>query len=153
MAHPSQSKSHKFLRTSAILVLLAVIGVAVWYFGFHQTPTPTPAPTKSDSLVGTDNSIHTETSENQKFPVPNNVPSGSIKDYRLITDNSEYKIRELNGAYTITLYAIINNPSQADSYHQQLHDYKQAALNYLTEHGVNVNKVSITYDPPEAANY
>lgn len=148
-----QSKSHKLLRISAVVVVLAAIGIAAWYFGLRPTSTPAPKPTKSDTLVGTDNSTHTETSENQKFPVPNNVPSGSIKNYKLITDNSEYKIRELNGAYTITLYAIINNPSQADSYHQQLHDYKQDALKYLTEHGVDVNKVSITYDPPEAANY
>lgn len=138
-----------------LLVLIALVLLGFWHF--HQSrpkPVATVSHTKTKKAEPTIKvPTHSVTTEGQTIQVPNNVPSDAIKNYTLITENEQYKIRELNGAYTITLYAIINNPSQSDSYHQQLHDYKQAALQYLTNHGVDVNKVSITYDPAEAANY
>lgn len=141
-----------FLATSVLLAVVAA--TAIWYLGSRTTPTkPSAQTTKTTNPIGSENSTHTQQTSGENVTVPNNVPSQSVKDYKLIVDTPDYKIRELNGAYTITLYAIINNPSEADSYRQQLHQYKQEALNYLTQHGVDVNKVSITYDPPEAANY
>lgn len=137
------------------VALVALTGGAIWYINRQAEPTDKPAtvmPAKNKA-IGNDSATHEATSEGDTFPVPNNVPEGSVKNYHLITENEHFKIRELNGAYTITLYAIINGPDDAASYRQQLHDYKQAALQYLSEHGVDVSKVSITYDPPEAANY
>lgn len=150
-------KHKRTLLWPAALILLVLAGSGLYAWQHHISKTHRAATGSSATTTSSEPDIkvptHSATTEGQTIQVPDNVAPGSIKDYALITENDQYKIRELNGAYTITLYAIINNPSEADSYHQQLHDYKQAALQYLTQHGVNVNKVSITYDPPEAAQY
>lgn len=93
-----------------------------------------------------------ETSEGQTFPVPEDLPKDAVKNYALVTENDEYKIRRLEGTnkYTITLYAIINNPSQYDMYRDQLKEYKQKALDYLKGKGIDVNSLEITYEPDEA---
>lgn len=120
----------------------------------HRTATYKPLLTKNPNAEPHFSvPSHAATSEGQAIQVPNSVPQGAVQNYELITENDTFKIRKLQDTYTITIYAIINNPSQNATYHQQLHDYKQAALTYLTQHGVDVNKVSIVYDPPEAANY
>ncbi|HSX00437.1 MAG TPA: hypothetical protein VLH38_05365 [Patescibacteria group bacterium] len=158
MSRKKSYQQHKFLRTKVLvpfLLLVAILGAGRFmYVNRHKHDNERPQLTKNEHAAPNIKvPTHQETSEGQTFPVPNDVPTGSIKDYQLITETSEYKIRELDGAYTITIYAIINNPSQADDYHKQLHDYKQAALTYLTQHGVDVTKVTITYDPAEAAQY
>ncbi len=83
--------------------------------------------------------------------VPETVDPSSVKPYTTVTENETYKIRELNGDYVITLYAIINRPDQSDEYRDQLRRYKQDALNYLKEHSVDVTKVNIAYEPEEAS--
>ncbi|HSX04851.1 MAG TPA: hypothetical protein VLF69_00035 [Candidatus Saccharimonadales bacterium] len=149
-AKPKPTKLKKYL-TLLIIVLLAAGGL--FYYLYHRQHADRSSDQAAKTTTQHNSNQHQATSEGKTFPVPNSVDPGAIKDYTLITENENYKIRELNGAYVITIYAIINNPSEIDDYHQQLHDYKTQALQYLTQHGVNVNKVSITYDPPEAAQY
>ncbi len=136
-----------------VLVIVALSGI----FGYrhfhiaHVVIAKNNLNSKHQSSPSQPPQTHPAQSNGQTFPVPDNVPAGSIKNYTLITENENYMIQELDGAYKITLYPIINNPSESASYQQELHDYKQAALQYMTQHGINVKKVSITYDPPEAA--
>ncbi len=156
--HTPQRKFRFFSRPLLLALIVLIVGGPVatgLYLHYHDKKSTTKStPIKTASLEPTIKvPTHTATSEGSTFQVPNNVSKESVKNYQLITDNDEYKIRELGGTYTITIYAIINNPSQTDSYHQQLHDYKQAALTYLTQHNIDVNKVPITYDPAEAAHY
>jgi len=137
-----------------MLFVLLLVGAGIFYYAHRHASSYRPLLTRNPNAephfaVPS----HPATSEGQTIQVPNNVPQGAVQNYQLITENDEFKIRKLQDTYTITIYAIINNPSQSAAYHQQLHDYKQAALTYLTQHGVDVNKVSIAYDPPEAANY
>ena len=109
----------------------------------HTSDTPSPAPGR------------TEKSEGSSFTVPDSVPQGAIKNYTLVTENEQYKIRhdEQSDSYIITLYAIINNPSQYDMYRDQLREYKQNALDYLkTEKKVDTSKANITYEPAEATD-
>ena len=89
--------------------------------------------------------------ENSKTKVNVNiVPEGAIKNYELITENETFKIRKLGDEYTVTLYAIINNPDQSSQYRDQLKEYKQNALDYLKQQGVDINTARIKYEPEEA---
>lgn len=88
-------------------------------------------------------------------PTSQNIPEGTkpnILDYRLLVENEQFKIRELNNSYLITLYAIINRPEQADSYRDQLKEFKYNALDYLKARNIDVNTVKIEYEPAEAQN-
>ncbi len=53
--------------------------------------------------------------------------------------------------YQITLFAIINRPSQYNSYIAQLRQEKKAALAYISSKGGNPAKLHIQYLPPAAA--
>lgn len=144
---------NQYVALSALLIVLLGL-IAIVYKYHHATPVIMATNNIKNKSASTDQSppnTHQEQSNGQTFPVPNSVPSGSIHNYTLITQNEDYMIQELNGVYKITLYAIINNPAESASYQQELHDYKQQALQYLTQHGVDTNKVTITYDPSEAA--
>lgn len=55
-----------------------------------------------------------------------------------------------NDVYKITLYAIINRPSQYESYLEQLKIYKKQALDWIRENNVDPGKIQIEYMPPEA---
>jgi hypothetical protein len=113
---------------------------------------------KNASVTTKDDPAHPKTrpatSEGKKFDVPANLPKDSIKDYILVTEDERFKIRRSPGTddYIITLYAIINRPDQYKMYKDQLHEYKQAALDYLKSINVDVNKAHITYEPQEATN-
>jgi hypothetical protein len=93
----------------------------------------------------------TVTTEGKDIQVPTNVDPSSIKNYTLITENENYKIRTLNGTYVITLYPIVNSPDGV-SYNDQLKQFKKEALNYLGSRGVDTTNITIVYDPPAAAN-
>lgn len=134
------------------LVLIALLigtvvsaGVLFWVKN-RQTSS---APTEEKIGIGQPPTYKTE-SEGQKIEVPKDVPKESIKNYELITENEQFKIRKLGSIYTITLYAIINRPDQYDYYKDQLREFKQNALDYLRNNNVNPDKVDIVYEPEEA---
>jgi len=52
--------------------------------------------------------------------------------------------------FTITLFATLNRPSQYEQYQQQLKDYKQLALAWITQQGVDPADIKINYIPSEA---
>lgn len=138
-------KNMKYPLLACALVVLAVAG----YFAFFKTDPPKTPPSPSTGDIAT----RQETSEGSTFPVPEDTPEDAITDYRLITENDQYKIRREGDTnrYIITLYAIINRPEQYEDYKNQLRDFKRSALDYLTAQGVDVNKLEITYEPEEAA--
>ncbi len=57
-----------------------------------------------------------------------------------------------NPKYKITLFAIINRPSQHDSYIAQLKTYKKQALDWLKSNNIDVEKSQLEYLPPIAKN-
>jgi cytoskeletal protein RodZ len=152
---PIRSKhntSRKILLIGAILLL--VIGAGVFTMGqsrhWWNTSSKTATNDSGDYKVKT----RTATSEGKQFDVPQDLPKDSIKNYDLVTENEEYKIRRLAGTneYTITLYAIINRPDQYSTYKDQLREYKQNALDYLKKTGVDINRIKITYEPSETTD-
>jgi hypothetical protein len=149
-----QNKKRSKIKLSTFLLLgliLIVIGYFVWQFISSQD-NPSVEITQDHETVIQDDRIYTDTSEGAEITVPDDVDPSSIQDYNLITENETYKIRELNGEYYITLYAIINRPDQTEMYHDQLRQYKQDALNYLETKNINITEVEIHYEPSEAAD-
>jgi hypothetical protein len=81
----------------------------------------------------------------EKSPITSSLPY----------ENSHYKIEYLtdesyNVSYTVTLLAIINGPQDYERYKAQIVQYKQEALNYLQNKGVNIKKAKITFVPNQA---
>lgn len=66
-------------------------------------------------------------------------------DYSYDTTTKQY-------LYTITLYAIINRPDQYAAYVEQLKQFKQEALDYISSHGGDASKLLIQYLPPQATD-
>jgi len=136
------------------ILVLVVVASAVDYVIVHDkdtsAKTQVPKIYSTSTAPNTKASTYTTQINGQNVQVPDTVPKSSVPNYTLITQNQNYEIQELNGAYTITLFPIVSS-SSSESYTQQLHDYKQQALQYLTQSGVNVSKVNITYDPAAAA--
>jgi hypothetical protein len=82
------------------------------------------------------------------------VPELDIPDTTgLPVDTNHFKIEEVKAdTYLITLYAIINSPSQYAEYQQQLKQYKTEALEYLETNNIDVDVSTINYSPEEAAD-
>lgn len=147
----ARKSRRKVLPILAAVLLLAGLGGVFAYMQTRESKDPeqTQQATEADRSVGDVPTYEAET-EGRTIEVPNNVDPGSIKDYELVTENEQFKIRKLGEEYVITLYAIINNPNQADMYREQLKEYKQNALQYLTQQGINTNNIPIKYEPDEA---
>lgn len=135
---------------AAILVLIAVGATAHILYSNNGDRNDTPGENRSV----TEDRTRQEESEGSTFEVPDNVPKDAIKNYELITENELFKIRKdrESESYLITLYAIINRPDQYDLYRDQLSEYKNKALQYLREQGVDTQKAEIEYEPKEASN-
>jgi len=149
----NKNKSKKWL----FIIPIGVAAIVAGYFTWQYITELQPDSNFDSSKVETDttlqeNRTYTETTEGGEVTVPDNVDPSSIKDYTLITENETFKIRELDGEYYITLYAIINRPDQTDMYNDQLRQYKQDALRYLETHNVSTTEVKLHYEPAEAAN-
>jgi hypothetical protein len=72
--------------------------------------------------------------------------------YDLPYENSHFKIEYvlLNNKdiqYSITLYGILNRPEQYSSYVEQTKQYKQEALTFLSNSGVDTTKANIKFSP------
>lgn len=136
--------------TVAVLLFFAVFALGAygwWRMDRQQNSTPQDETTN----IGQPETYTAET-EDQKVQVPEGVPKSSIKNYELLTENEQFKIRKLGDVYTVTLYAIINNPDQYDYYRDQLREYKQNALDYLKDNNINTEEITIIYEPEEATD-
>lgn len=148
LKNTNRPKSKKPIVIGGIILLVIVAGgLGFLYFQNRNTA-------QTDSLASTPDPIETrETeSEDSSFPVPADTPQDAIKDYELVAENEMYKIRRDKNSdqYVITLYAIINRPDQYDAYLDQLRQYKQEALAYLSDQGLDPTTLTITYEPDEA---
>jgi hypothetical protein len=77
-----------------------------------------------------------------KYPILNNLPYENLHfkiDYSL-DDNNKL-------SFVITLYAIINRPSEHAQYVQQLQQYKAESLQYLKDSKIDPTKFTIKYIP------
>lgn len=135
-----------------IIITVLILALAVGGFmTYTRVKSSSQADTTTEQKPPTPNTFEAK-SEGETFEVPDNVEPTSIKNYELITENEQYKIRKLDNTYTVTLYAIINRPDQADSYKAQLKEYKENALKDLKDRGVNISTTKIIYEPEEATN-
>lgn len=150
-----QKKSKKIFFIILILVLFtAATAGSIYYLNKDETKTSTKSGDSSLNKSELEPNVPTfeSTSEGSTFDVPNNVDPSSIRNYTLLTENELYKIRELNNEYYVTLYPILNNPSQYSTYQDNLREYKQQALNYLKNSGIDVTNSKIHYEPSDATD-
>lgn len=145
-------KSNKlFLLFSFALIVLITICALIYYSTKNDEQSRSKENT-SEPQKPTENRTYETTSEGKDITVPDNVDPSSIKNYRLVTENETYKIRELSGEYYVTLYPIINRPDQSNTYQDQLKEYKQSAIDYLKKNNIDTQKTKIYYEPSEATN-
>jgi predicted PurR-regulated permease PerM len=111
------------------LIVLAILSALFFLNSSSNQPTPSSAKEATASVISW---LPVETSH-----------------YK-ITYSFDQQTQIFN--YKITLYAIINQPSQYNSYLEQLKKYKQEALSYITSKGANPSKLNIQYLPPDAAS-
>lgn len=143
---------------TAVIALLVMGGVsAYWLYQNKQQHLENNSPAETtqapENKTPTSEPTRPAESEGSNFPVPQNTPPDAVKNYTLVTENEEYKIRkDQNGGYLITLYPIVNNSSQYSTYNDQLKEYKGHALDYLKKQNIDVTKVKITYEPAEATD-
>lgn len=126
-------------------LLLTTLIIGVSYFLLQNNPA-----NPTETTISSNEGVRKQQTEGHAVEVPEDVPEGKIKNYELITENEKFKIRKLGGEYLITLYAIINRPEQYETYRSQLKEYKEDALDYLSNEGINIHKVHIDYEPEEA---
>jgi len=102
----------------------------------HNPASPSATPSSPSDLNHTNVIPPAQTpTNNEPFPV----------------ENSHYKIvQDSDKAFTVTLYAVINNPSQHDEYIAQLKTYKAEALAYLNQRFGQTSNLSLTWNPPAA---
>lgn len=137
-----------------LIVLLALAGGTYKVVSdHHHSKKSSTAQSSQTSTTKPSTSSSNTTSSGSSSATPG-APAGSIKNYTLVTSNPDYEIQQLpnTNQYLITLYPIVNNPSEYSTYNDQLKQFKQEALQYLTGKGINVNNLEITYDPSAATN-
>lgn len=137
------NKVRLWLIIAGALVLIAG-GLAVYLFWTNSQQKP-----NDQAYSELTPPMQEVTSEGVTYKVPDELADDSIKNYGLVVETEEYKIRydQPSQSYVVTLYAIINNPSQYEDYKQQLREYKQKALDLLKSKGLDTNKISIIYEP------
>lgn len=65
-------------------------------------------------------------------------------------ENAHYRIDQRNASYQVTLFAILNSPSQTEDYNAQIRQYRDEARQYLeSRFGANVK---IIWIPENAAS-
>ncbi len=80
----------------------------------------------------------------KEFPIVDKLPQETI-NYKI--DYTTYDASNKKLYLTITLNAILNRPSQLAQYKADLKTYQAEALKFLTDNGVNLDNVVITYEP------
>lgn len=141
MARVKQKKLLKIIVVASVL-LLCLVAIIIWNNRDESSSRHSGDTQKLEDI------------KDEGVEVPEDLDPSLIKDYQLVTENEQFKIRKdkNSGDYLITLYAIINRPGQADLYNEQLKEYKQNALQYLKNNGVNTSEASIEYEPSKAAD-
>jgi hypothetical protein len=134
----------------ALAILIATAGITAASV-LNRKQEPAKVPTVSNAPMAQSTKTYQATSDGVTFEVPETVPKSAIKNYTLITENEQFKIRKDGDDYLITLYAIINRPEQYETYKDQLREYRQNALQYLADQGMQVEVKHITYEPEEAS--
>jgi hypothetical protein len=144
-----------------IIALLLVAVLASGAFALHRSQnrkaaysTSGDASQKSDTKKSTSvtnpSSGSTSTSQTSGTVAVGTVPPPTNNDPYPIT-NEHYRINKTGDKqFDITLYAIINSPSQHDEYTAQLKQYKQEALAYLTSRYGSTAQFTFTWNPPAA---
>jgi hypothetical protein len=77
----------------------------------------------------------------ERYPVTKDLPYTTV-DYRI-----DYEVTESKDVrFIVTLYPVATQPG-SDLYKRQLNQFKQSALNYLSDKGVDIDTADIVFSP------
>ncbi len=139
----------------AILLVAAVVGTYfMWFQKSQNSESSKPNPTVQNKDSNHQESSNPSSSDTSDDSVVTGPAPTVEKSAPFPIENAHYKIEQDSpSSYTITLYAIINNPNQYDEYRSQLSQYKKEALDYLKyRFGETSSKFTITWNPEDAQN-
>lgn len=147
-----KNKNTKKIPLLAVILVLIIGAGAFFAYKYNQEDKSSlnDSDRKNSSKDDASKESPANTPQTPTTTLPESVNPSDVRSYNLVTENERYKIRELDGNYVITLYAIVNRPEQSDTYYDQLREYKYDALKYLEQHSVDPTKVKITYEPDNA---
>jgi hypothetical protein len=92
--------------------------------------------------AGGEESIRIQKILSTNYPIIDELPYENLH-YKI-----GYKLEDTsNVIFTVTLYGIINSPSQYGEYQNQLKQFKTEALDHLKSSGIDINKEKIEFTP------
>lgn len=160
--HRNQNKKITAYRIGALIIVLIVaygtLAYAVSLWPFTNTGTRVPS-TTSDSQKESDDKPTNSSDDNS--PVKDTAPTNQSVAPTPVTpptsnepfpiENAHYKIsQDGERSFRVTLFAILNHPSQYNEYRAQLKQYKQEAFDYLTGRFGSSPTLNITWEPADA---
>lgn len=83
----------------------------------------------------------------QKNPLLAKLPYETLQ-YKVDYELSQQAGGKTEVTITVTLYAILNRPEQRPAYEAQLREYKQKALQWIQEQGVDISTYKVVFNPP-----
>lgn len=145
-----QSSNKKWVAVVIAVAALLVAGGAAYALTRPRSNSQS-IPTIQDSPAQT---TPTDASPNTTEPSQSNNSPASVEFSKLLPyDSDHFGIQKTQAGFEVSLYAILNNPSQYDAYIAQLKQYKQEALAYITSKGFDPATLPLTYSPEEAKDY
>lgn len=144
-----QSSAKKWVIIAAIAILVSIGTSALLYLQNNNQASPaspdTPAqaePLPSDELT------------TNPQPVQPTNPAISAEFAKLLPYETEhFSIQKTQDSFEISLFAILNQPSQYDDYITQLKQYKLEALDFIKSKGFDPAMLPLMYSPEEAKDY
>lgn len=165
--HEKKSSRKKIF--TAIIILLLILGAAfaVYYVtrpAHYSTAgdsskkdtsnrTTSLDPSKETAPSTSDTKTPSQPTNSGSTVTPSSIPQPALNaPYPIQTEH--YEIKQLGDTtLSITLYGILNSPSQYQDYMSQLKQYKQEVLSYLqARYGSTVGTLSLSWSPKEAQN-
>ena len=118
--------------TAIIVILLSGLGT-IWFLSRQNSSDIVDSTqNKGSQDSATTSSGASEQPLNTTNQVPAITPPSQTDSFPI--ENARYRIDKVNDtSFKVTLYAIINDPSQYDEYIAQLKQYKQEATEYLRQ--------------------
>lgn len=152
-------KKKLIYKSPKLIILLTLLAGALFasYLYFISRPEVIPGTKVQESNQPSKTNV--EGSDNDPKPDAEQESTGSTveppsleipDDAGIPVETNHFSIYKNGEIYEVELFAIINRPEQYDEYKQQLAQYKQEALDYLTNQGLDVDNIEINYTPEEA---
>lgn len=157
-------KSKKSYKITAILTLVIIFVLATFFvvraladkgYSAEGDSSQKGSSQRSNSLEDSGQQAADNATDDSRRSTPQTNDDATGTNPALDADypieNLHYRINKTTATqFDVSLYAIINSPSQYDSYISQLREYKAEVMAYLEGRYGDTSKLIINWSPPEA---